>query len=120
MTIEERVAQLESRLDSLSLEITRRAKAHNEIHEHQQVAIDTAKSDVDRRLHDMNNIRAQLMTQSNTFVSRETSEVWRSAYDTRVRALENRNANLDGKLWAGGALVIIVVTLISGAFRFIG
>lgn len=89
-------------------------------------ATDLARSEMERRLSEMNEFRAQLASERMTYVSRDMLDARLGSAMAEVRSnamrisqLEQDRANLQGRVWAGGVFFTIVVTLLNIALRFI-
>jgi hypothetical protein len=75
-------------------------------------ALEAAKVEVDRRLEEMNNLRAQISSERQQFLSREVFDRAHGPLEDRVRILENFKANIDGRFLAmAGLLIFIQVAL---------
>lgn len=73
-----------------------------------QRALDKAEATMNQRLNGMNEFRDTLRDQAGTFVSRSDLAGLEKATDVRLKILENKNANLEGRLWAIGAGITII------------
>jgi hypothetical protein len=78
------------------------------------------------RLEAMNEFRAQLSDQARAFVQVSTLDLVRqetdrrqSEMDSRIRQLEQGEANIQGRLWAVGAIVGAVSLAVGIGLRFV-
>lgn len=85
-----------------------RWRAHAREHELRDRMVDIAKEEVDRRLEDMNQMREQIDRERGTFVTSSVYESKHEAVVARVNLLENARANIDGRVWAAGALLVLL------------
>jgi chaperonin cofactor prefoldin len=106
-----------------------RWKAHE--HEHEMLAggIETGQKDIDRRLEEMNQFRAQIQQERGEFLTKMEYEsrhrelevrlsTNKDAQDKRLNILELAKSNMDGRLWALGAIVTVLTVLVNIAFRY--
>jgi len=75
-------------------------------------AVDKAETAAGKRFESVNEFRAQLSDQAQTFILTQHS-------DERIKALESSGANLQGRLWALGAIIAFVVIAVNVAIRFV-
>ena len=73
-----------------------------------QRALDLASTELNRRLEGMNELRQQLDRQAGTFVTREYVDATIQRIDSRISALQEYRANMEGRVWAIGAGFAIV------------
>ena len=76
--------------------------------ESMKIALNLARGELDRRLEGMNEFREQLRNQAQTFVTREYSEVRNQNIEDRVRSLENKKSNLEGRMWILPTIIVII------------
>ena len=106
------------RLIALEAVFYERWGGHTREHELLAEGLRAAKVDVDQRLDSMNQLRDQITAERGEFVRRDMYDrehaTLRDAHDSRIKALETAKSNLDGRIWAVGA----VVAVLSIAFEF--
>lgn len=114
-----------------------------------QTAVAKAEQATERRFEATNAYREQLSDQANTFMPRtESTARWEATMerienyaemhrrdmvtvrdmadrltassDARLKALEAGNANMQGRLWALGTVIALVVITVNVAIRFVG
>ena len=71
-------------------------------------AINLAKETIDHRLNSMNELREQISKERGTFISREIFDRACAAIDDRVRQVERFKANLEGRLWIIGGILLVI------------
>ena len=71
-----------------------------------------ARSELERRLEGMNEFRDQLRSQAGTFVTREVADTRYGIIDKRVKTLEEKRSNLEGRMWAIPVAIVIVQILL--------
>jgi hypothetical protein len=89
-------------------------------HEIRHTAMEEARRlaaiEIERRLEGMNELRAQISNERGMYLTRDLYDrehaLLRDTLDTRVKILESARANLDGRLWALGAVVTGVVSFV--------
>lgn len=89
-----------------------RWEAHMREHEQSNVAIDTARNEVNRRLAEMNELRAQINVERGEYLSRHEYEAKHDALIERINSMERSRANLEGRFWAIGAAVVVIQLVI--------
>lgn len=72
------------------------------------VAMNLARGEINRRLEDMNELRQQITSERGQFLPRELFDRMHSLFEDRLRSLENDRANLQGRMWIGGALLLMI------------
>jgi len=82
--------------------------AHMREHEQMLLALGTARDEVNRRLEEMNELRAQITTERGEFLLRKEYEGKHEALLERIGAQERARANLEGRMWAIGAVVVVI------------
>ena len=99
-------------------------RGHELIHKAESHALEIAKNDINRRLDEMNELRKQITSERGEFLRREIYDrehaSLREAMDLRIKALENTKANLEGRLWAIGAGISILVVGLELLLRYLG
>jgi hypothetical protein len=90
-------------------------------------ALTKAETATEKRFEGQNEFRQQLSDQTATFITRRELETMRESWDERsnrvtdeVHELQRIGANMQGRLWALGAGVSVVVIVINVAIRFLG
>ncbi len=119
----------EEKLTSIENLESERWRAHREVHEMGQLALDAAVRALDVRLESMNEFRAQISQERSNFLPQQV-------YDTEHRALENKidvkteanekrisvmekwQSNMDGRFWMLGTLLTAVTISLNLAFRY--
>ncbi len=74
----------------------------------QDRALSLARQDVDRRLEAMNELRDQITSERGEYLTRTNYDVRHETLIDRISILERARANLEGRMWVLGAVVIIV------------
>lgn len=80
-------------------------------------ALDKAEGSMSVRLEAMNGLREDMRDQAANYSRRADLDAVREIIDTRLKILENKNSNLEGRLWAIGA-VIVVINILVGVISF--
>jgi hypothetical protein len=112
-------------------------------------AVNKAEKSNERRFDSVNEFRAQLADQASTFMTRREAEArlgalmekleslaaehrrdlvtmremadrLAAASDVRLKVLESSGANLQGRLWALGAGIAMIVVVVNVVIRFLG
>ena len=99
---------LERRLTDLEHLMTARNVARNE-------AIEAARVEINRRLDEMNQLRHQIESERDKYMTRQAYEQYHEALITRVGALENWRANIVGRtvgLAVVGTIFVSVVVAV--------
>jgi uncharacterized protein YydD (DUF2326 family) len=102
-------------------------KSHESFHILDKEALVLARKEIDRRLNDMNQFRAQIEKERGDFLQRDMYDqqygtlrgevdarfnVLRNETDARLKLLENTKSNLEGRIWAiGGVITALAVGL---------
>ncbi len=89
-----------------------RWKAHRVEHDQQQVALDRARDEVNRRLAEMNDLRRQITDERADFLTRAEYEAKHEALIERIGSMERSRANLEGRMWAIGAVFVMIQVII--------
>lgn len=82
--------------------------AHRREHVLEDKALEVAADDVDRRLEAMNELRDQITSERAEYLTRTSFEDKHDGLDRRVGALEQSRSNMEGRMWAIGAGVVLV------------
>lgn len=86
--------------------------SHDNVHELEQRALQAALASSNQRLDEMNKLRTQIDQERGVYVRRDTFDTTNSSIDTRLKLLENKQANNEGRMWVIGAIVIIINILL--------
>jgi limonene-1,2-epoxide hydrolase len=81
---------------------------HMVVHRQEQLARDKAEGAINERLEGMNEVRAQINEERGSYATRVEMDAVNSSTDGRLKTLERKDANTDGKFWVFGAIVILV------------
>lgn len=106
-----------------------RWEAHKNEHKLLASAIDRAGQDIDRRLEEMNQFRAQIQEERGEFLTKMEYEsrhreleirlsTTKDGQDKRIGALELAKSNMDGRIWALGAGITILTVMVNMFFRY--
>jgi hypothetical protein len=98
----------DAKVEALASLMNERSLAHTEVHKMLARELERARGELRERLHGMNEFRATLEKQSNTFVTREMLEA--------REELRKRDGNVLFARVLGG--VVVVVAIIEVIFRF--
>jgi len=108
----ERIKALEERLTQHEVVQQREIQQAKETVEH-------SRMEMDRRLAEMNEFRAQLSNERATYVTRDMLDARLMAVASRLEMLERSWSNMSGRLWSMGVGLGAVVILLNIAIRFI-
>lgn len=84
-----------------------------------RLAVDLARDEVNRRLGEMNELRAQINKERADFLGREVFETNRDALEKRIREMENFKSNIDGRILMLGGLFTVLNLVIGGIMLWI-
>ena len=102
--------------------LSEKERAHKAEFEAAQQALKLATEALVARLETMNEFRAQITEERADYVRREGLYAAINPIDDRLRKMEDRGANLDGRFWALGIGLTIGLavfsTLVSVVLRF--
>lgn len=101
---------LYAHLSLLTLERDRRYEVQADAIER---ALDKAERSMNERLEGMNNIREDMRSQAATFATRADLQAIERIIDTRLKILETKNANTEGRFWAIGAVITVINVLVA-------
>jgi len=79
-----------------------------------KTALDLAAANVAARFEQVNNLREQVNTERGRYLTVERFDGVAEGFNRSIGALELFRANLAGKFWAIGALVIVLTLIING------
>jgi hypothetical protein len=87
--------------------------SHQQLHTEEEKALNIAKGDINRRLDEMNELRKQITNERGEFLQRSVYDrehgMLRESTDLRLKILETGKANLEGRLWAIGAIISVLL-----------
>ena len=83
-----------------------------------QDAVKLYRTELDRRLEEMNEFRAQILTERKEFLPIKDYDEKHEFLRTRVELLEQSKSNLDGKIWMLGAVLTGITVLLNFVFRY--
>ena len=97
-------------------------KAHALVHTQEQRARELAFTEINRRLDDMNELRNQIGTERGLYLTRELYDrehkSLAESMDARLKILETNKSNLEGRMWAIGAIISVVVVGLQFAMHY--
>ena len=80
-------------------------KAHNE-------AINLARANIELRLSAMNELREQINRERGQYLTRDRFDASHIAIESRLANLDKFAANIQGRIWAMGAVVVVIQILL--------
>ena len=95
-------------------------KSHEHVHKLEHEALNLALAELNRRLDEMNELRRQIDSERGRYPTRDYLDSVTSSIDTRLKLLENKGSNLDGRFWAMGAVVGAIVIAVNVIMHFVG
>lgn len=110
-------------------------RAHEEKHAMEYRAIILARVALDKRLEEMNELRKQIDHERGKYLPRDLYDKEHDAFrdsiytkfdslretlSSRVSLLENSKSNLEGRMWAIGAMISLIVIVVNLALHFWG
>ncbi len=95
-------------------------RLHEHRHEIEAESLKIARDEINRRLNEMNEFRAQLSQERTQYVTRDWHDRERDTLrdamnalgidvDRRLKILENASSNWQGRWWAVGAIVALAL-----------
>ena len=97
---------------------------HERFHTLDKEALVLARSEIDRRLDDMNKFRDQIERERGEFMRRdmydEQHAAMRNETDVRLKTLEQSKSNLEGRLWAMGAGITTIAVGLNLLLHYLG
>ncbi len=100
------------RLESEIRHVRDLLEGHKELdvlrHASEAQARDLAFREIERRLGEMNEFRAENLADRGKYITREVYEKFDDTTDTRLKMLENNRANLEGRMWMIGAVLVVI------------
>ena len=106
------LARLDERIKALG-ETVRRTEAGGE------KALQLATVELHRRLELLNGEAGRIREIQAAYVPREVFDRYKESVEQRVSNLENFDANLTGKQWIGGAVIVILAAAITFGVNFL-
>ena len=104
---------IEARIDSLCNKLTL-------ITEGQEKALIMATRDMDRRLEDMNQFRAQLTNQANTFATRIELKAEAEKLDLKLAPLLSMSTYREGSMkWTDHILTVLIAAAVMLVFKLL-
>ncbi len=98
--------------------------SHLTLHAKEQEALLLARRDIDRRLEEMNQFRDQIARERGEFIRRDVHDqqydTMRDAVDTRLKILEQSKSNLEGRMWAMGAVITGIAVALNLLMHYLG
>ena len=82
-------------------------------------AVVVALTDLGRRLDEMNQFRAQINLERNTFMTKDLFDAKHNELGTKVEALALAKSNLEGRMWMLGAFIGAATLILNIAMRYL-
>lgn len=103
--------------------------AHEAVHDQLKENINTSMQNIDRRLEEMNEFRAQIQQERGEFLGKQEYDSRRreleirinaakDIQDKRINTLELAKSNMDGRMWAVGAGLTGLTIFLNVVFRY--
>ena len=108
----------DARCDYLYELFEARWRAHEQVHEMGQRAVDAAFEAAQTKLHELNEVRQQSMEDRADFLRRDVYEGDYRVLQVKVEAQGKWIDNMSGRLWALGVLLLIINVGIGLLLRF--
>ena len=106
------LARLDERIKAMKEDIRRTEESGEK-------ALRVSTAEFHRRLELLNGEAGRLREMQATYVMREIFDRYKETQEQRVSSLENFNANLTGKQWIGGAVIVILAAAITFGVNFL-
>jgi hypothetical protein len=106
------LARLDERIKAMKEDIRRTEESGEK-------ALRVSTVEFNRRLDLLNGEAGRLREMQATYVMREIFDRYKETQEQRVSTLENFNANLTGKQWIGGAVIVILAAAITFGVNFL-
>jgi len=120
--LEQRICSLERRLEEriqgLEKSFQAHAVAHSREHVLQEQGNDAAKVELNRRLHDMNQMREQINVIQENSITRATYDEKHAEIERRIGNIENEQSSSKGK-WSTTALAVAIGAALAGIIDLI-
>jgi len=124
MTEGERIAILERDLAALDRLLSSHRVGHEREHELLMQAVEEFKSYLKSKLIEMNEVRAQIGEERGAYITRDALDARMAgieshisalsqSMDSRLKAIETKVANYDGRLWMIGAVMTALMFIIT-------
>ena len=111
---------IDNRLRALEQRFDERWRAHEEIHTMGQRALDTALLRSDDKFESVNRFREQILEERTAFLRHDVYEREHAALQLKVDAQGKWIDNMNGRLWAAGAIIVALSTAVSLILKFWG
>ena len=85
----------------------------------QKEAAESAAIVLKEKLHDMNAFRQQISAERALYVTRDQLSLTHEGIDLRMKGIEGLAANYQGRMWAVGAVISVIVSLLTIALHLI-
>lgn len=100
--------------DSQDIKLARLEERYKAQHE----ALAIARDEMNRRLENMNEFRAQILQERGEFVRKDWFEKVHQDSLNDINEQKNWQSNMNGRLWMLGAILTIAVVIINILFRY--
>jgi len=111
---------IEHRLNAIEKLTDERWKAHEDIHAMGQRALDTALLRSDDKFEGVNRLREQVLEERAHFLRRDVYEREHKALELKISDQRTWIDNMNGRMWAVGAIILALSTGIGLLLRFWG
>ena len=111
---------VDSRLREIEQRFEEHWKAHEDIHAMAQRALDTALLRSDDKFESVNRFREQVLEERSAFLRHDVYEREHKALELKVDTHGKWIDNMNGRLWAAGAIILALSTGIGLILRFWG
>lgn len=99
-------------------------RLHLEKHRSDELAVTTARNAIDQRLGEMNELRAQISSERGSYIQRdfydERHNALRDGMDTRLKMVEQKLSNYDGRIYMLGGFITLIVVAVEILMRYFG
>jgi len=111
---------IDNRLKAIEALQEERWKAHEDIHKMGQRALDTALLRSDDKFESVNKFREQVLEERTAFLRHDVYQREHKALELKVDENSKWIDNMNGRLWAAGAIILALSTGIGLLLRFWG
>jgi len=111
---------IENRLHAIEKLTDERWKSHEEIHSMGQRAFDAAMLRTDDKFESINRLREQVLEERGHFLRRDVYEREHKALELKISDQRTWIDNMNGRMWAAGAIILALSTGIGLLLRFWG
>jgi chromosome segregation ATPase len=111
--LQERLKALEERLSQHERTQSREADLDSK-------SVERTRGEMERRLAEMNELRSQINSERSLYVTRDMLDARLQAALTRIESLERDKANIQGRFYAAGVALSVLVILINWVLRVSG